>query len=251
MKFSIPAFSFFWELGLEGAVKKVKEHGFDIVEFGDWREFDLDEMKRVADAYGMQITSFFTTNFNMTAPEIRKEWLDGLKESCAAAKRAGVKMIITQGGPDTGARRDFQRSSIIAAIREARPILEEYGVTLLIEPLNTYVDHPDAFLSKATEGFDIVREAGNPYAKILFDIYHEQVMEGNIIPNITNNLDAIGHLHAAGHPGRIDLNLGELNYNVIFDAIDKSAYKGVCSLEHRSVPGGDVTLETVKKLYCK
>ena len=72
----------------------------------------------------------------------------------------------------------------------------------MIEPLNTLFNHPGYYLWSAVEGFDIIREVDHPLVKVVYDIYHQQIMEGNIIPNITQNLDCIAHLHSAGHPGR-------------------------------------------------
>jgi len=87
--------------------------------------------------------------------------------------------------------------------------------------------------------------------KVVYDIYHQQVMEGNIIPNITNNLDCIAHLHAAGHPGRIELQFGENDYHVIFDAVDKAGYQGACGLEYNPTLGSVESLESFKRIYRK
>ena len=190
-----------------------------------------------------------TTEFNMTAPEKRAEWLSGLRESCAAAKKVGASRLITQVGADTGAPRAEQHGSITAALKEARPILEDSGVTIMIEPLNTLVDHAGYYLWSSAEAFDIIREVNHPLVKVVYDIYHQQVMEGNIIPNVINNLDCIAHLHAAGHPGRCELQYGENDYRVIFSAIDKAGYTGACGLEYNPrLPAEESLLES-HRLY--
>ena len=84
---------------------------------------------------------------------------------------------------------------------------------------------------------------------MVYDIYHQQVMEGNIIPNITNNLDCIAHLHSAGHPGRIDLQFGENDYKVIFKRVDEAGYKGACGLEFRPTLGGVESLKEFRRIY--
>ena len=190
-----------------------------------------------------------TTEFRMTDPALRDAWLAGLKESCAAAKRVGAGKLITQVGPDTGAPREAQHESIVAALKAAQPILEDSGVTIMIEPLNTYVNHPGYYLWSGMEGLDIIREVNHPLVKLIFDIYHQQVMEGNIIPNITNNLDLIAHLPSAGHPGRIELQYGENDYRVIFDAVDKAGYKGACGLEYRPTLEPEESLREAKRIY--
>ena len=134
-------------------------------------------------------------------------------------------------------------------LKDAKPILDTYGVVLMLEPLNTYINHPGYYLTSSAEAFDIVREVDHPCAKIVFDIYHQQVMEGNIISNVTNNLDCIAHLHAAGNPGRNELQYGEINYHAIFDALDKAGYTGACGLEYFSLLPPEESLLETKRLY--
>ena len=166
------------------AIYKVKELGFDAAETYNWKDLDLTAVRTACNETGVELLSMCTTEFNMTDPEMRQNWLAGLKESCEAAKIAGVKRLITQVGNDTGEERQKQHESIVMALREAKPILEDSGVTVMIEPLNTLVDHKGYYLWQSAEAFDIIREVDDQYVKVVYDIYHQQVMEGNIIPNI-------------------------------------------------------------------
>ena len=249
MRICIPIPCFFGEMDFCDAIRKVAELGFDAIETYNWKELDKEAVKRTCEETGVEFVSMCTTEFNMTDPERRQLWLDGLKESCEAAKEMGVKHIITQVGQDMGTRRDFQHDSIVAALKAAKPILEETGVTVMIEPLNTYVSHPGYYLWSSVEGFDIVREVNHPLVKVIYDIFHQQVMEGNIITNITNNLDCIAHIHCAGHPGRNELQYGENDYKVIFNEVDKAGYKGCYSLEYWPLLPPVESLETFKKIY--
>ena len=129
------------------------------------------------------------------------------------------------------------------------PILEKYGIMLVIEPLNTLVDHKGYYLVTSDEGFDIIREVDSDNVKLLFDIYHQQVSEGNVISNMVNNLDLIGHLHSAGCPGRHELWQGELNYGQIFEAIDNAGYNGFCALEYKPTLDPIDSLTECKKRY--
>lgn len=231
------------------AIRTAKELGFDTVETYRWKDLDLDAVKKTLDECGVNLTSMCTTEFRMTSPEHRQLWLDGLKESCEAANKVGAKHLITQVGADTGAPREKQHESILAALEAAKPILEASDVTIMLEPLNTYVNHPGYYLWSAYEGFDIIKEADHKNIKLIYDIYHQQVMEGNIIPSVTNNLDLIAHLHCAGHPGRHEPWLGENNYKFIFDAIDKAGYKGACGLEYGPTLDPIESLKKAKELY--
>lgn len=249
MRFCIPVPCFFGGLDFSEAIRKIAALGFDAAETYRWKDLDFDKVKNTLDETGVELISMCTTEFNMTNPEKRGLWLDGLKESCIAANKLGVKHLITQVGQDTGARRDFQHESIVNCLKGAKPILDEYGVTIMIEPLNTYVNHPGYYLTSSKEAFDIIREVNHPFVKVVYDIYHQQVMEGNIIPSITGNLDCIAHLHAAGHPGRHELQLGENDYKVIFDAVDKAGYKGACGLEYNPTMESIESLTKFKELY--
>lgn len=249
MKFCVPVPIMFPKMDFCEALRKIAKMGFEAAETYDWTKLDLDDVRRTCAETGVPLVSFCTTNFELTNPDSRPAWLSGLINSCAAAKRAGARFLITQVGQDTGARRDFQRESIITGLKAAVPILEESGITLMIEPLNTYVDHPGYFLWSSAEAFQIIRAVGHPRVKVVFDIYHQQVMEGNIIPNVTNNLDCIAHLHAAGHPGRHELQFGENDYKVIFDAIDKAGYQGLCGLEYMPLLDPVESLNTFISLY--
>ena len=139
----------------------------------------------------------------------------------------------------------------LAALKEAKPILEDSGVIIMIEPLNTLVNHKGYYLWSSVEAFDIIREVEHPLVKVVYDIYHQQVMEGNIIPNIVNNLDCIAHLHSAGHPGRHELQFGENDYNFIFDAVDKAGYPGACGLEYGPTLPPRESLRLAREKYGK
>lgn len=249
MRFCIPIPCFFKDDDFCDAICKVKKLGFDAIETYNWKGLDFEKVKRTCEENGVEFLSMCTTEFRLNDPTFRSAWLDGLKESCEAAKRMNVGKLITQVGNDTGARFDFQHESIVAGLKAAKPILEEYGVTVMIEPLNTYFNHPGYYLSSSLEAFDIVCEVESPFVKVVYDIYHQQIMEGNIIVNVTGNLDCIAHLHCAGHPGRHELQFGELDYKVIFDAIDKAGYNGSCGLEYNPTMDSADSIESFKKIY--
>ena len=249
MRLCVPVPCFFKDIPFPDAIRRIAALGYDAAETYRWKGLDLEAVRHACEESGVELLSMCTTEFRMTDPALRAAWLDGLKESCAAAKRVGAGKLITQVGPDTGAPRQEQHDSIVAALKAARPILEDSGVTVMIEPLNTYVNHPGYYLWSAVEAFQIIREAENPFAKVVYDIYHQQIMEGNIIPNITKNLECIAHLHSAGHPGRNELQYGESDYKVIFAAVDKAGYQGACGLEYHPLMEPEESLIEAKRIY--
>ena len=249
MRLCVPVPCFFGREDLCEEIKKIGALGFDAAETYNWKGLDLEKVRKTCEENGVELLSMCTSEFRMTSPEHRKLWLDGLKESCEAAVKAGVKNLITQVGQDTGAERKAQHQSIVDALYSARPILDEYGVTVMLEPLNTYVNHPGYYLWSSKEAFEIVREVNHQFVKVVYDIYHQQVMEGNIIPSVTENLDCIAHLHSAGHPGRHELQYGENDYKNIFSAIDKAGYTGACGLEYNPILNTEESLKTAKEIY--
>jgi hydroxypyruvate isomerase len=249
MRICVPVPCFFQGISFPEAIAKIGALGFDAAETYNWADLDLDAVRVACQAHGVELLSMCTTEFRLTDPAFRPAFLEGLRQSTTAAVRVGAGRLITQVGQDTGAPRAAQHESIEAGLRASIPILEATGVTLMIEPLNTYVDHKGYYLWSAVEAFEIIRAVDHPLVKVVYDIYHQQIMEGNIIPSITQNLDCIAHLHSAGHPGRIDLQLGENDYKNIFAAADKAGYKGACGLEYRPTLPPEESLRTFRAIY--
>ena len=251
MRLCVPVPCFFKNTDFCDAIRKIGELGFDAAETYNWKNLDLDAVRSACEESGVELISMCTTEFKMTDAAYRSAWLDGLRESCIAAQKVGASRLITQVGPDTGAPRADQHAAIVETLKQAIPILEEYGIIIMIEPLNTYVNHPGYYLWSSIEAFEIIREVNHPLVKVVYDIYHQQVMEGNIIPNILNNMDCIAHLHSAGHPGRHELQYGENDYKVIFDAVDKAGFIGACGLEYTPLLDPIESLKIAKELYGK
>ena len=213
-------------------LRGLKSIGVCAFEFWAWWDKDLDMLKKAMDETGLTLAAMCTKFISLTDPARRDEYLNGLNESINAAQKLGCTTLISQVGDDTGADRKSQHGSIVDGLRVCAPVLEKAGVTLVIEPLNTLIDHKGYYLWQSPEGFNIIRKVASPRVRLLYDIYHQQVMEGNIVNTITANAELIGHMHAAGLPGRGPLDEGELNYRFIFDAIKKTGYAGYLGLEY-------------------
>jgi hydroxypyruvate isomerase len=114
----------------------------------------------------------------------------------------------------------------------------------VLEPLNTLKDHRGYFLASSYEAFEIIEEVGSPAVKVLYDIYHQQITEGNLIPTITENIGLIGHFHVADVPGRHQPGTGEINYKNVFAAIDGSGYNRYVGLEYGPTVATADTIKT-------
>ena len=124
------------------------------------------------------------------------------------------------------------KSNLTKAMSQAGLLAAQKGFKLNLEPLNTLVDHAGYYLDCRQTAIDIVKDVALDNVKILYDVYHMEIMTGNQVDFITKNIDYIGHFHSAGVPGRHELYNGETNYPFILDAIEKSAYKGYFGLEY-------------------
>ncbi|WP_216626161.1 hydroxypyruvate isomerase family protein [Paenibacillus plantarum] len=230
------------------SVNELKEIGYDTIEFWSWWQKDIEVVAAAVAEAGVSISTFCTKFTSLVDPTKRSVYLEGLVESIEVAKRLNCTKLISQVGQALeGVSREAQTQSLIEGLRACVPILEKEGVTLLIEPLNTRVNHQGYFLASSEEAFHIINEVGSPYVKILFDIYHQQITEGNVIANIRENIGLIGHFHAAGNPGRHELDNGELNYEQIFKAIDETGFEGHMGLEYFPLEEPQVGLRKLLK----
>lgn len=215
------------------ALQIVADCGIPAFEFWCWWEKDIDELIAARDRLSLKIAACCTKFVSLVDPATRPEYLAGLTESIAAAQRLDCPTLISQVGDFIpGRSRDEQHQSLVDGLRAAAPLLETAGITLVIEPLNEKVDHAGYYLVRSDEAFDIIDEVGSPNIKVVFDIYHQQISEGDLITNITENIDKIGHFHAAGNPGRNEMTTGEINYPQVIAAIQQTNYAGYMGLEY-------------------
>ena len=221
------------ELSPADAMKVVSEAGINAFEFWGWWDKDLDAIEAARQQFGLKISACCTRFVSLVDPATRADYLAGLKESIAAAKRLNCPTLISQVGDfRPSVPRDQQHACLVAGLKEAAPMLEDAGITLVIEPLNELVDHVGYYLVHSKEAFEIIDEVNSPRVKVVYDIYHQQISEGQLIANITANIDKIDHFHAAGNPGRHELTVGELHYRSIFAAIGETDYDGYVGLEY-------------------
>ena len=230
------------------AMEEVKAAGFDAFEFWRWSDKDLAATKAKADSLGLSCVTFgwMKNIVNLTDPKDHEAWIEGLKGSIDAAKIMGNSILGAPVGNDTGARRDFQYRSVVKALKTALPIITENNITLNIEPLNGRINHIGTYLESSDEAFAILDDVGSCNVKLLFDIYHQQISEGDIINRMVKRITQIGHVHCAGSDGRRELDIGELNHPYIFQALSDAGYDGYIGLEW--FPAGD-SLSGLKRMY--
>lgn len=246
----------FTDLPVAERIGRIDAAGYDCVEM--WLHDDpAKDFTAIAKA--LKETGVTVNNMVVNVPDgnpggslVKKEdreiYLERLKNIIPTAKSIGCHKAITCTGNEVaGLSRSEMKKNTIETLGVASEISGANGFTLLLESLNTYVDHPGYFLDSAKEAAEIVREVNSPNLKLVYDIYHMQIMEGNLLAFMEKNLDIIGHFHAAGVPGRHELFHSEIDYRFIISRLEEMGYKGCFGLEYSpSMPDHGASLAAIK-----
>ena len=219
-------------------------HGYQGFEMFDWR----DAGERAAYAAAMRKHGLnavcITANkgvrapgCSLTDPSEREGFLQEIAAASEVAAEFDCRMLVVLTGFEReGISRSEQMDSCVAGLRAAAPMLEKAGMTVIIEPINILVTRPGYFLPGARESFEMLRRVDSPNVKLLFDIYHVQVTDGDLILQIRNNIELIGHFQIGDHPGRMQPGTGEINYGNVFRAIyelqEEGRFEGYAGLEY-------------------
>ncbi|QPV62797.1 TIM barrel protein [Halosimplex litoreum] len=223
-------------------IERAADLGVDAVEFFDWESADRDAVRAAAEEHGVEIAGILAAGAGSNIddrdapatvnPYDRETAVADVERSLDAAAAFDAECLIVTVGPDQGGfARDTQRRALERVLADVAPAAEEADVTVVVEPLNTVVDHPGYFLESSREAFDITRSVGGDHVKVLFDAYHQQITEGDVIRTLTGNVDQVGHVHVADNPGRLEPGSGEMAYDTIFDALDEAGYAGYVGME--------------------
>ncbi|MCF3111316.1 TIM barrel protein [Niabella sp. CC-SYL272] len=163
-------------------------------------------------------------------------FLDGCRKSVEVAKRCNAKWVtVVPGDFQRNLPLEVQTGNVIDALRRGAEIFEPHGIVMVLEPLS---DTPDLFLRTSAQTYEICRGVNSPSCKILYDIYHMQKNEGNLIKNMELTWSEIAYIQIGDNPGRKEPTTGEINYKNVFKWLYEKGYKGVLGMEHgNSQPG--------------
>ena len=186
---------------------------------------------------------------NLASGDINEQnaFLMEIKASIEVAKRVNAKwMTVVPGLKDFRKNIEYQTVNVVNTLKKACDILEPHGLIMVIEPLN-FKSHPGLFLTESPQANSICKAVGSTSCKILFDIYHQQIQEGNLIPNIESCWDEIAYFQIGDNPGRNEPYSGEINYKNIFKYIYNKGFKGILGMEHgNSLEGKEGELKVIK-----
>jgi len=220
---------------------KARNIGFDAMELW-FRDDTFEELVQSAHNAGLKVASMCghrSIASGMNNPAEHDRIIAELRESIDIAARLNIPGLITfSGNRIEGMSEEQAIANCVACLERIAPYAEEKGINLNMELLNSKVNHPGYQADSTRFGAEICRRVNSPRVKLLYDIYHMQIMEGDVIRTIQENIQWIGHFHTAGNPGRNEMDdQQELNYRGICHAIRQTGYDGY--LAHELIPRGD------------
>ena len=206
---------------------------------------------------GMTMGVFVLNSFDWKNPtlttgkqEFRDQFLKDVRESVEVAKRVNAKwMTVVPGHVDLSQEMDYQTVHVVESLRQAAAILEPHDLVMVLEPLNWWSNHAGVFLSEVPQAYNICRAVDSPACKILFDLYHQQITEGNLIPNIDKAWSEIAYFQIGDNPGRNEPGTGEINYRNVFRHIHSKGFTGVMGMEHGNSKQGKEGEQAVIDAY--
>ena len=174
-------------------------------------------------------------------------FLDGCTRAIDVAKRVNAKwMTVVPGDFQRDIPMNIQTANVIEALRRGAEILEPHGLVMVLEPLS---DTPDLFLRTSDQTYLICKAVDSPACKILYDVYHMQKNEGNIITNMDAAWDEIAYIQVGDNPGRKEPTTGEINFKNVFAHIHSKGYEGICGMEHGNSQEGKAGEEMLIEAY--
>ena len=243
MRYSYCIDMMFAEMDFYKRFEYAKKCGANAVEFWKWSNKDIVKVK---EELVKNEISFSVFNIDCKDEKIsydlsrgilnagrKEEFILALKESIPVYKELNANGMIVLIGETLDIPYEEQIDNIVKCLKAAVPIIEKENITLLLEPLND-IDRKNYFLPRSKEVFEIIRKVNSPNIKILLDLYHEQLMAGNLMNTIKEKILHIGHIHVADVPGRHEPGTGEINYKGILECLKELNYENYVGFEFRS-----------------
>lgn len=242
MKKSVCIEMVFTELDFYERFKAAAEAGFEYVEFWGWDDKNLEKIKVLCEELGLTIASFSGDKaYSLVDLNHVGSYIEYVKKSIDAAKYLKCNNLVIhsnalgEGGlvvdHYTGLSNNEKFGVMVKTLTALAPIAESGNVTLVLEALNTHSDHIGNFLAYTKDSVAAIRIVGSSHIKILYDIYHMQLMEGTLIDNIQEFHSEIGYIHVADAPGRMEPGTGEINYHNVFKALVNINYSSYIGFE--------------------
>lgn len=216
-------------------VRAAHRAGLKHVEFHLWRDKPVDRLAEALEETGVVLTGFVVEpRRSLVDPAEHAEFLDAVRDSLAVARRLGSPpLVVASGFTRADVPRETQRAAAVRALKAAALLAEAAGVELVLEPLNTRIDHPGMFLSNTRDALDIVEEVASPNLKLLFDAYHSAVMGEDLEDVLAGRIHLVRHVQIADLPGRNEPGTGDIDWTDRLARLKALGYDGAIGLEYR------------------
>ena len=235
----------------------IADQGFVALEDSRMQERPVDLQDRLAremERLGLAMGTFLATfdferpTFSSGRDDLRQKTLTELRAAIEVAERLNARWFtVIPGTLHPSLPIGFQTANVVDLLRRCCDVCEPSGMIMLIEPLNVRVDHPGMFLTRTDQAYAICRAVANPHCKLLADVYHQQITEGDLIPTLDDAWDEIAYVQVADHPGRYEPTSGEINYRNVFRFLHRKGYAGLVGMEHgQSIPGREGELAVLR-----
>ncbi|MDL2237305.1 TIM barrel protein [Christensenellaceae bacterium OttesenSCG-928-K19] len=232
MRYSLCIEPLFENINFYDRIKLAADAGLDAVEFWDPSDKDCAKIGTLAQQNNMEVAICCANDpWNNRINGTPKTVLDNIKKTIPMLRDMGCQSMIVLAG-DIDGKNDTQKNILIENLKRMAEIAEKENITFCVEALNSIYDHKGYYLDSSYTGFEILKCVDSPKIKLLYDIYHMQIMEGNVIENISGNIEYIGHFHSAGVPGRNEHFNGETDYTNVQKCIESTEYDGFFGLEY-------------------
>lgn len=244
-KLSVMLWTVYRDRPLQERLEAVAEAGYHSVElveeYAKWSDEDFRRANDKKRSLGLAFDTIALTTKGLADPADREAFLAELQNRLEVADKLQCPAIIVlSGNKSPRLSHDEQHRSCVEGLKRAADLAGKQNVTLLLENIDPE-ENPKYFLTSVAEGFEIVREVNHPRVKFLYDFYHEQIAEGNLIEKLEKNISLVGVVHIADVPGRHAPGTGEINYANIFRKLAQLKFQGYAAMEFE--PGSDVVGE--------
>jgi hydroxypyruvate isomerase len=242
-----------FEEKLETAARSGVQSVEMVGEYANWTDSDVARVKKLASSFRLGMDVLIATPdwqkrpVSMVDPAQRENFLADVRRAITVARQLEItQILLMSGNAIAGRTHEEQYASLLEGCKRAGDLVAAANLTAIVEPLNSLINHKGFFLTTCVEGAKLIRQVDNPHVRLLFDIYHEQVQEGNVIRTLTQAADIVAVFHVADNPGRNDPGTGEMNYENIYKAIQRTGYAGYVAMEY--LPLGDQVESLTKAL---
>ncbi len=249
----------FAEVPFKDRFRLTRKSGFEYIEFWSWKDKDIQMIKELCRTYDLKIASFSgDQEFSMIDENQKKDYIAFVNESMETAKFLNCPHLAIHSNAldENGVVKNHyanvgnskKTAVMFDVLSDLAPLAKKANITLALEALNTAVDHAGYFLTSTREAVELIRSVNASHIRVLYDLYHMQIMEENIIATLKEYIDAIGYIHIADVPGRHEPGTGEINFTAIMNTLKELKYDGMIGFELTPLQDSKKAIDRIKNL---